>query len=502
MRDYLLVVGLMTGNSIDGVDAVLTRFGSNGEIVDLCSHSIAMPDDIRNNLIKLRSSIAHAHGQMERAIEDFDGTHAASFDDVQGAYTELLARAVRELQEKAKDALKSAGPIDLIGSHGQTCAHVPPSVAGTSDKDVVYTVQIGDPQQLADATGITVVADFRSDDIMNGGEGAPLAPIHHLHLAKARQARGELPIAFCNAGNTGNISIVFEDTSSKELVVRGWDVGPFNNFTDKLMNRERGERMDKDAVLARRGRINQALLSHLFSRSVRNAQGGNFLLQAPPKSSDPEWYQLLPELLGEAPVNGEVLSLEDRVRTATFFSSYILVHSLSLLPDDGKLPKHFALCGGGWKNPLCREDFSRLLQGNDSSDLILEEHLDLFKALWTKLSAVGGVVIALSDEYGFDSTSMEARIFADAAVCRINGTPFTLPDVTGVAGPTVAGIVRFPGAQQSNATPALDSWLSHYQSSHCTVDDLRVFDGRWSRASAGWSKRVDSLMVNHSDVER
>lgn len=502
MRDYLLVIGLMTGNSLDGVDAVLTRFGSSDEIVDLCSHSIAMPDDIRNHLIALRSSIANAQGVMERAVEDFDRTHSACFDDVQGAYTELLARAVQELQEKANDVLKGAGRIDLIGSHGQTCAHLPPSIAGTSDRDVVYTVQIGDPQQLANLTGITVVADFRSDDIMNGGEGAPLAPIHHLHIARARQAMGELPFAFCNAGNTGNITIVFEDAPSKKLAVRGWDVGPFNNFTDKVMNRERGERMDKDAVLARCGKINKALLSHLFSKSVRNARGENFLVQAPPKSSDPEWYQLLPELLGEAPVDGEVLSLEDRVRTATFFSSYILVHSLALSPEDTKLPKHFALCGGGWKNPLCREDFSRLLQNGDSSDLVLEEHRDLFKALRTKLSAGGGVTIALSDEYGFNSTSMEARIFADAAVCRIKATPFTLPEVTGVARPTIAGIIRFPGAQQKKATPALNSWLTHYQSGNCTVDDSRIFDGRWSRASAGWSKKVDSLMVSHPHAER
>ena len=222
MRDYLLVVGLMTGNSLDGVDAVLTRFGSNGEIVDLCSHSISMPEDIRNHLIVLRASVARAQGVMERAVEDFDRAHTASFDDVQSAYTKLLAQVVRELQEKAKDILKSAGPIDLIGSHGQTCGHVPPSVADTgdraNDRAIVYTVQIGDPQQLADVTGITVVADFRSDDIMNGGEGAPLAPIHHLHLAKERQARGELPIAFCNAGNTGNISIVFEIRLQKNLL--------------------------------------------------------------------------------------------------------------------------------------------------------------------------------------------------------------------------------------------------------------------------------------------
>lgn len=502
MNKSLLVIGLMTGNSLDGVDAVLTRFSVDGELEDICSYSLEMPDDLRENLITVRSFINEANGNMPEAVRGIDSAGLASFDSVQFSYSTFLARAVTAICERAKPLLGEGEQIDLIGSHGQTCAHFPPSVAQTSDRRSIYTVQIGDAQQLADLTGITVVADFRSDDVMNGGEGAPLAPAHHVHLAEATKKRGLFPIAFCNAGNTGNVSIISEHRDTGELVVRGWDTGPFNHFLDKLMTRERGERMDKDASVAKTGVVNKKLLEVLFEKAVLTAQGEAFLTKSPPKSSDPEWYMMIPELTGAAEIDGAILSFEDRLRTATYFSSYIYTHSLALTSDEIVLPSYYALCGGGWKNPLCVQDFKALLSGDQERCVILDKHSDLFASLRMRVSnGSKEVKIASSIEYGFDGTAMEARIFADAARCRITGEPFTQPATTGVSKPTVAGVIRFPDREDNKATPNLTSWLAQYGTRDSTVDDIKVFDSRWNRAVAGWRERLSDEMLEHVNLD-
>lgn len=502
MNTSLLVIGLMTGNSLDGVDAVLTRFGGDGGIEDVCSHTLEMPNELREGLIAVRSCIAESKGNMPDAVRRFDAIGGDSFDSVQSAYTIFLAKAVSALLKSAQSNLLEGEQVDLIGSHGQTCAHFPPSVAQTSDRRAIYTVQIGDAQQLADLTGITVVADFRSDDVMNGGEGAPLAPIHHVHLAEATKKRGIFPIAFCNAGNTGNVSIISEHRDTGEVVIKGWDTGPFNNFPDKLMARERGERMDKDASVAKTGVVNTKLLEVLFEKAVLTAHGENFLTKAPPKSSDPEWYVMIPELAGEAEIDGAILSFEDRLRTATYFSSYIYAHSLALTSDEIVLPSYYALCGGGWKNPLCVKDFTALLSGGQERCVILDKHSELFASLRMRVSnGSTEVKIASSVEYGFDGTAMEARIFADAARCRITGEPFTQPSTTGVSRPTVAGVIRFPNGEEQKATPNLVAWIARYESLYRTVDSTEVFDSRWNRAVAGWRDRLTDEMLGYANLD-
>lgn len=128
---------------------------------------------------------------------------------------------------------------------------------------------------MADLTGIPVIYDFRSDDIMAGGEGAPLAPVHNLHIAGDLRNKGVFPVAFCNAGNTGNISVITEDKDG-ENVVRGWDVGPFNHYTDYLVRTYKGQPYDDGGRLAAGGRIVPELLRDLFDNAAVDGIGRNF----------------------------------------------------------------------------------------------------------------------------------------------------------------------------------------------------------------------------------
>ncbi|MBX9691715.1 MAG: anhydro-N-acetylmuramic acid kinase, partial [Cyanobacteria bacterium] len=496
-RNFLLAVGVMTGNSLDGVDTVLTKFSENGEITDLKSHGLTSPTELTEHLKQLRATINECSGDMALAEKTLaERGSGSSFDEIQSMYIRFVAQAVKELIALAKeDEILSAeydfDQVDLVGFHGQTCAHFPPSIAKTADPTVVYTCQIGDGQQLADLLGITVVYDFRSDDLMNGGEAAPLAPLHHQHLAELLRQRGQFPIAFCNAGNTGNFTAISTNKENGEVSVLGWDVGPFNNYPDKLMQLEHGKECDLDGLLGSNGRISLDLLRKLFESAVVTQDGRNFLHAKPPKSSDPQWYRLIPELKGETEIAGQPLSFEDRLRTVEYFSAYIYVYALTMIPQNVNLPVHYALCGGGWKNPVPRNHFIGLIQADYEFHPVLPEHTEEFQNLRCRyLDQNETPVVALSENYGFDGTAMEARIFADAAVCRVKGQPFTTPSTTGARGNTICGVIRFPGRSQSNATATLETWLRRYNSRDLTIDKPSIFDNRWSRAVAGWQTRL------------
>ncbi|MCB0335563.1 MAG: hypothetical protein KDD62_04635, partial [Bdellovibrionales bacterium] len=166
-------------------------------------------------------------------------------------------------------------------------------------------------------------------------------------------------------------------------------------------------------------------------------------------------------------------------------------YSLSLIDEAVAAPKHFALCGGGWNNPVCVEHFKALVEGNQQVSPVLDAHSDRFNKLRARLA---GAKVSPSAAYGFDGAAMEARLFSDAGVSRVKGEAFSTPETTGTAIPTVAGIIRYPDKQESNATQTLRDWLDHYQSRDLTIDDPSVYDNRWNRASAGWRKKLPKAL--------
>ena len=295
-------IGIMTGNSLDGVDIVLTGF-ENGRITDLGGFSKPYSRSLTEKMLRLRARIREEGGRMERLVED--GFSLAVIDE----YTSLVAETVNTFLPRSGCRRED---IAALGFHGQTCDHFPPSIAGG---EPAYTVQVGNAGLLADLTGIPVICDFRSDDIMAGGEGAPLAPVHNLHIAGDLRNKGVFPVAFCNAGNTGNISVITEDKDGKN-VVRGWDVGPFNHYTDYLVRTYKGQPYDDGGRLAAGGRIVPELLRDLFDNAAVDGIGRNFYLQTPPKSSDPSWYRLTESL------NCRHYSFADTLRTALHLKSF------------------------------------------------------------------------------------------------------------------------------------------------------------------------------------
>lgn len=410
----------MTGNSLDAVDVVLTEFAPNF-IKDIASHTLSYPEALRQNLLRLRAGLqANLHILPEYADHSF-------FIETVNSYTHLVAETVNKLLQIAG---VSKNEIAAIGFHGQTCGHFPPSIAGGEPP---YTLQVGNANLLADETGLPVIYDFRSDDLMNGGEGAPLAPIHNAHLSEKLKSDGIFPVAFCNGGNTGNIALISTDYDNK-TVVTGWDVGPFNHLADLIMRDNFNLPFDPDGQYASRGIIRLELLADLFSQAALNAAGKNFYEVRPPKSSDPAWYRL-PDISS--------YPIEDILRTVEYLSVYGFYHTLAHIPPELKMPKHFLVFGGGWKNPLMMNDFKLLLQGKAA---VLPQHKELFSSLQKRLGTQ--CEVCWSDKYGLSGTYMEARLIADLAYCRINQIPFTYPETTGCHTPTVCGIWCYPSSPQ------------------------------------------------------
>jgi anhydro-N-acetylmuramic acid kinase len=248
----LKVIGLMSGTSMDGIDAVLLETDGKHYIKQKGSFSLDYDTEFKLALRVEETKVRQAKSNI-------------ADEKVVNKSTELHAKAVQGLLKKFRI---SAQDVDLIGYHGQALYHNP--LAGV-------TIQIGDGQYLADLTKIKVVNDFRSDDIKNGGQGAPLAPLYHQALAVRDNY---FPVVVVNCGGIANISVI---DGANENEVMGFDTGPGNVLLDRYIREKTNnqEFIDLDGKYGLKGKINQEVLAKLML-------GFNDYLQKPaPKSLDP-----------------------------------------------------------------------------------------------------------------------------------------------------------------------------------------------------------------------
>ena len=299
------VVGLMSGTSLDGVDAALIE--TDGESVGRRGPalSIAYPPSLRR---RLRDLLDRAAG-----LDPDD----AELRDVERALTLAHVDAVRAVLARAgRDA-------DLIGFHGQTILHAP---------ERRLTWQIGDAALLSRCTGLPVVHDFRGDDVGAGGQGAPLAPLYHAALL-GRQAG---PVAVLNIGGVANLTLVDGDGG-----VLACDTGPGNALLDDWAERHTGIPCDRDGRLALAGRVDHAVLEALLADP--------FFRRPPPKSLD---------RLGFAGALAAVSGLGPEDGAATLAAFTVEAVRRTPLPD---MPLAWHVCGGGRHNPALMDGLRRAL---------------------------------------------------------------------------------------------------------------------------------------------
>ncbi|MGP5310621.1 anhydro-N-acetylmuramic acid kinase [Vreelandella alkaliphila] len=248
-------VGLMSGTSLDGIDAALVAITPHSPPELIATHASPMPQSLHNLLLNL------CHAEQ------------VSFAELAAAETEfcqLQANAVKALLAQQQI---SAAQISAIGSHGQTIEHAPSGHHGGP----AYTLQLDNPSLLAELTGCTVVADFRRRDLAAGGQAAPLAPAFHQALF-GRQTSEQLVL---NLGGFANLTWLPSDTSIPAI---GFDTGPANVLLDAWFSKHHDGRFDQNGTWASRGQVDQALLKRLLSEP--------FFHQPPPRSTGRELFHL------------------------------------------------------------------------------------------------------------------------------------------------------------------------------------------------------------------
>lgn len=300
-----LYIGLISGTSVDAIDAALVDLGGTRPVV-VSTYAHAIPTELRRELL---------------CAADRDRLHQVLRLDVRMGH--LFSEAALALLDAAGC---SGAAISAIGSHGQTVSHQPSG-------DFPYTLQIGDPNIIVERTGITTVADFRRRDIAAGGQGAPLVPAYHYALFQSR----ERARAVVNIGGIANVTVLPSDPDAPVL---GFDTGPGNGLLDTWANRHLGVALDREAAWAQEGEPIPALLSEFLADA--------FFAAAPPKSTGKEdfnlaWIQGCIERMKPEP------GARDVQRTLCELTVVTIADAIAQHASD---TDEIFVCGGGVNNPL------------------------------------------------------------------------------------------------------------------------------------------------------
>ncbi|HWV15360.1 MAG TPA: anhydro-N-acetylmuramic acid kinase [Cellvibrio sp.] len=310
-------IGLMSGTSADAVDVVAVDFeGQKPHLIG--SHSAPLPHSLRQQI----------YGLATPSYSEID-----SLGELDQALGELFASTINELLAKYQLPHSS---IAAIGSHGQTIRHRPPP------RPLPFTLQIGDPNVIAERTGITTIADFRRRDMAAGGQGAPLVPAFHRDAFQSSD--GDRVIV--NIGGMANITWL-----PKQGAATGFDTGPGNVLMDAWILKNQQKNYDADGAWAASGKPDPALLTQLLKHP--------FLSLPPPKSTGREAFNL-EWLESEIRQLARPVSAEDIQMTLLALTATSIADCISSLTTG---PCEIIVCGGGAYNSRLLAELQQLLPG-------------------------------------------------------------------------------------------------------------------------------------------
>jgi anhydro-N-acetylmuramic acid kinase len=368
-------MGLISGTSMDGIDAALVDLSTNTFIAGIT-----------------RPYGDEAKAYLHKVITG-GGQSLKTYSQLHTLLGREFAKAALELLNKTQIP---ASVIQAIGSHGQTLCHDPIA-------DIPYTVQLGCAHTIAELTGITVVADFRTRDLIVGGQGAPLAPIYHQELFKGL----DYPVAVVNIGGLSNLTYLAD-----EFTVRGYDTGPGNCLMDAWVRRHLGYNYDKNGSWASSGVVIEPLLERLLADP--------YFTRNPPKSLDKEYFSLdwlasyLQEDYDKVDVQATLLML-----TAKAIAQGIIDQSLA--------PTHLLVCGGGAHNVALLNSLAKLLP---------------------HIKVESTEAIHINPDY------IEAVMFAWLAEKALLYLPIDLSEITGAKWATILGAIYPPGINREKEAGA------------------------------------------------
>ena len=370
-------VGLMSGTSLDGVDAVLVDIKGTGldtKVEVIAFNTYEIPSDIKEE-IKKACLISESSSALICSLNFKLGY--------------LFSNAVKNI---CKEANIKAEDLDFVATHGQTIYHIPKSI----DNYIPSTLQIGEAAVIALENNVKVVSNFRTMDIAAGGEGAPLVPYSEFILYGGR---GE-DIALQNIGGIGNVTVIPGEKDMRK--VYAFDTGPGNMMIDEACQRLFGVKYDKGGEIASKGKINKAMLDKLMSHAYISA--------VPPKSTGREDFgeDYVTSLLDEY----SELANEDIIATLTAFTAESIVDSYKKHVIPKVNLKKVIIGGGGAHNKT-------LLS-------FIQKGLD-------------GIEVLTQEDVGYSSDAKEAIAFAILGNETIHGNPSNMPSATGAKAHVILG---------------------------------------------------------------
>ncbi len=367
MQKNWISIGLMSGTSGDGVDLSIIETNGINKYHSIKDKYYEYDSDIYKGIHKLKEKI-HKIEHLENYYEDLNN----------------LERKITIFHAKIIQELNTDDDV-ILGFHGQTIYHNP--------KEKISR-QLGNGKLLNQLTNKNIVYDFRSNDILNGGQGAPLAPVFH-HLI-SMQNKIRLPVCFLNIGGISNITIVNDKDNLTELFSK--DIGPGNCLIDSWVRKNSNKRFDQDGLLAASGTRNEIIFEQAQELYINRNSKKKL-------SFDTNDFDV-------SFVRG--LSLEDGVTTLTDFTASIIGEELSLsIKNSNEKIENILLCGGGRKNKILIKK--------------IKENLD------SKIN------LKLIDEYKINGDFVESQAFAFLAIRSLLKLPISFPNTTGCIKPCSGG---------------------------------------------------------------
>jgi anhydro-N-acetylmuramic acid kinase len=371
MAELKTAIGLMSGTSLDGIDIALIRTDGETRVERGPSLGIAYKPEFRKRLAAALETAKQIAKRQERP---------GDLADIERELTLRHADAVEEFLDSANILREN---IDFIGFHGQTVLHRPHQG---------LTVQLGNGALLADRTGIAVVHDMRANDMVHGGQGAPLVPVYHAALAAGIEGFAGRPVTFVNIGGISNLTFIGSDG-----IIIAFDSGPGNTLIDQWVEAHAGVPFDQGGAIASEGGVIIALAARyldnpFFTSKTRMSLDRNDF--APPEPHE--------------------AGLHDGARTLAHVTAAAIVRSMRHLPER---PDLIVVCGGGRLNRVVMADLKALTDGAE---------------------------VEPAETFGLNGDSMEAEAWAYLAVRSSKGLPLTFPGTTGVRSPVTGGILARP----------------------------------------------------------
>jgi len=368
-------IGLMSGTSMDGVDASLIRSNGIDEFTNILDKYYEYDDNLHQGLIDLRNLIL---------VDEDLRKYSNRLSELEREITIFHSKVVNEISLKYNDE------IDFIGFHGQTIFHNP-------EKKI--TKQLGEGNLLSQIVNKRVIYDFRQEDLKNNGQGAPLTPIFHHLLSQNinKKYKIEFPVCFINIGGISNITKISKKNEVLEENLEAFDSGPGNCLIDEWIRKNSNKNFDLGGSIAKSGKINQLILNQIID---------NFKIESYEKSLDIKDFDIS---------FARGLSLEDGCATITNFTAYLIAKGIEHSNLNGTKPIKYLVCGGGRKNSFLIQNIKDYLSNNKN------------------------ISLDTIDKYSYDGDYVESQAFGYLAIRSFLNLPISFPKTTGCKTPTVGG---------------------------------------------------------------